>query len=181
MVMGKMGKALGRIGGQLAFNMYLEVWRPEIISGLRDFLEYITPQKARQMVQSGELIQVDPKHLPRAKAYLKYMKQITSSDLFEAIVEARQDIAEVIASFGEDGRLYMKAVRRNLLTQVAEAPDILPEAAPPGVPPETVTAKCDKCEGKWPVKKADIQNLVELECPFCHQVQPIQADNIGTP
>ncbi|KKM65126.1 hypothetical protein LCGC14_1494500 [marine sediment metagenome] len=171
---GKEGlKALGKakkMGSRLVFEYFLEEHRPQLIKEFQEVLNGITPEKMVEMVAAREFPHFAQKSLRDLHGYEDYIEHITAKRLFEALAEARLDLAQAIWDVGDDGVRYMREFRRHYLDRIINAGDHEAEQSSPESAGDVVVLECDICNKSWPAQRNELPEVIE--CPFCHESAP---------
>ena len=165
-----MVEQLKKFGGDFAIEFFLEVWKPKIIVGLREWLESYTPEQIRKMVSQGKFLDVRRINFSVASDYLEHIEVISAEELFkDFFIPARPDLAETLLDIPADrGIRWFEKLRQHLLDQVKEAAE--------SVKQDIILAKCDACGKSWPVPREEFDTIES--CPFCgHQ----QGEGVTTP
>jgi len=153
------------IGSEFAFHMAIEISKPDIVKGFREWLSGFTIQEFKEMILKGEMPPVSGDMFSNAAPYVKYMEGFSVFDLFEFVGEASPELFKMIQDMGAQGANYLVTLRQYLLDcckHPEKAPAVVPDA---GKAPEMVSVTCDKCGKKFVVKKSEVATLEK--CPFC--------------
>lgn len=159
---------LKKVGSRYAFELFLEVFHEDIVGRLSTWLAPLSAEKVKRMVRKSQYPDFALDDFAKLTDFAEYLEKVSPDRLFDAIVEARPDLAEVIAGMGVKGAKYMVHLREHLLERV-RAPELALakskeySLAPPLV--EMAMAICDNCHKEWPVPKAEF-GKIEV-CPFC--------------
>jgi ssDNA-binding Zn-finger/Zn-ribbon topoisomerase 1 len=163
------------IGNQFVFDLFVESQHETIIKKLREFLAPITPEIVHKMVTESTypvLTAEQVEAIRKVEPWYKYIKQIGSSELAEAIAEARPDLAEMIISFGDTGGEYVRNLRVYFLRIIRGVYDgngkpitEIP-AAPAAADNDLVKVTCTKCNWTDSIAREAAKTLTE--CPNCH-------------
>jgi hypothetical protein len=163
-------KALGRakkMGSRLVFEYFLEEHRPQLIEQFKEILSNITPERMAEMVAAREFPHFAQRSLHSLHGYEDYIEHITAKRVFEALAEARLDLAQAIWDIGDDGVRYMRELRRHYLDRIRNAGDHEAEQPLPEDTIDMVVLDCDVCHKSWTEQKDKIPEVTE--CPFCHE------------
>jgi len=154
-------------GGRMLFEYFLELYREEIIGGFRKYLEHYTPEGIVKMVNESRFPPMTGFNLSEAGGYIDYIEQITPKRFFEALAEARVDLAQAIFDQGDKGIEYIVKLRAHIIELIkspgksmAESKDYGPKSGS-----ETKLATCMTCKKSFPVPVDLLED--QVECPFC--------------
>lgn len=170
-------KKAKKFGSVWLFNMFLEVFNERIVEQFQVYLADYTVETFKDMVTQKRYPSLDPDIFRNLHGFETYLQTIKPKHIFEALNDARPDLAEGLYNMGgpdipleeKPGLLYIKDFRNYFLEQCLGA-DTIPESAEElAVQPqkEMVIAKCESCKSTWPVPKDEFENI--RECPFCHE------------
>ena len=156
-------EALKEFGSGFAFEFFLEVWKPKIIAGLKEWLESYTPEQIRKMVSQSKFPDVHGVNFSAVSDYLKHIEVISAEELFkDFLIPARPDLAEILLDIPADrGTKWFAKLREHILDQV--------RGVTKPVKQDIVQAKCDACKKSWPVPRDEFSSITS--CPFCGHKQ----------
>ena len=165
-----------RVGNRFFFEFFLEMFHDQLIEQFATYLADYTPDNFKDMVLQKKYPYFDPGVFRNLHGYETYLERIKPQRLFEAIAEARPDIAEMLWNLGDSklppeqkpGLLYVVGFRKHFLDRVmGGGRDSGVVADLQDKPPKQMTtAHCHNCGRSWPVPVDEFDNI--KECPFCH-------------
>ena len=141
------------------FRWALTTFRPEIVKGLRKWLEVYTDDQIRQMMVKGEIPPIPPDLFIQAAGYADFVDGFTLEELVEDYLgPARPSIVAMISEMPDVTPAYLVKLHAFLIDRIKH-----PEQAEVGAgkKADTVMATCDKCQKSFPF----VDGLTE--CPFC--------------
>ncbi len=158
---------LKEAGGEFAFYWALEIMKPDIVKGFREWLNKYNLEDFFAMIKKGEMPPVTSDMFARVTDKTKYLRKITPLELCEFLAEASPPIMDLIQNMGQDGANYIIKLREYLL-DCCENPENAPVIAEGGAekPPEMAKITCDSCKKSWMVKKEEVASV--KACIFCH-------------
>jgi len=154
-------------GGRLLFEYFLELYRDDIIAGFKKYLERYTPEDIVKMVNETRFPSMTGFNLTEAGGYLEYIEKITPKRFFEALAEARVDLAQAILDQGDKGVEYIVGMREHIVELIKSPGKSMAEAKDYSSKGESKTklATCMDCHQSFPVP-VDLPED-QVECPFC--------------
>lgn len=159
------GKAM-TFGNRLLFESALVYKYGDIIENLKVWLKPFTPEMVPDMVANNRFPSFPPDVFADIQGWEQYLKLISAERFFQAIADARVDLAEAISKSGQPGMQYIVNLRKYFLEQVSHPEKSLAESTDLPNKIEMVKVTCKSCNKSWPVAKAESEQL--KECPFCH-------------
>jgi len=163
-------------GNRFFFEFFLEMFHDKLIEQFRTYLADYTPDNFRDMVLQKKYPYFEPAVFRSLHGYETYLGKIKTQRLFEALADARPDLAEVLWNLGDPnlpteqkpGLLYVVGLRKHFMERVmggGEGPEAVADLQEKPRK-KMVTAKCENCGRSWPVPEEEFANITE--CPFCH-------------
>ena len=164
-----------KFGSRWFFEFFLEMFHDRLIEQFRTYLAEYTPEQFQDMVKQKRYPYFEPGVFRSLHGYETYLEKIKPKRLFEAIAEARPDLAEALWNIGDQtlpterkpGLLYIVGLRNNLMERVlggGEGPEAVADLKEKPRQ-KMITAKCENCGSSWPVPEEEFDNITK--CPFC--------------
>lgn len=156
---------------QFGFRAAMEVFHDELVDFCRRVLEDIKPKDMTRFVKGGEALPIPPEAFANLKGFEDLLEQITSQEIFGLLYEARPDIGDALAEFGDEGLVYVRKFRRFIIDSARAARVLAVEETkeeevatePKPVPKKKVT--CDDCGKSFEATAEESASLEE--CPHC--------------
>lgn len=178
-----------RLGSRFFFEWFLEIFHERLIEQFKEYLAGYTPETIREMVLQKRYPYFEPQVFRSLRGFEEYLEKVKSKRIFEAIAEARPDLAEALYDMGDPkeppeqkpGLLWIISFRKHFLQRcrgAGEGPEAVGDLLEKPRP-EMVTATCESCNRSWPVPKEEFDNITE--CPFCHERTDQPPDTPPTP
>lgn len=145
---------------ELFIDTYLEFFPDEVVAKLQKFLAPLTPEDLRQCVADSKAPPLPAEAVEELKGYEDYLERLKPEELFEWLGKARLDLADTLASLGDQGAEYVVKLKSFIVDSIRN-----PEGAPTKTESQMVKLHCDACGADWTLPK----NLAEkvAVCPFC--------------
>jgi hypothetical protein len=164
-----------RFGNRAIFEFFLELFHDQLVEQFKEYLNGYTPETLKDMVMHEQFPYFDPSVFRALHGFESYLERIKAKRLYEALAEARPDLAETLWEMGDPhlppeqkpGMLYIVKFRRHLLQRImtgGEGPEMVADLSTKPAS-DMVSAKCDKCGRSWPVPREEFDNI--KACPFC--------------
>lgn len=153
---------LKKFGSRVAFEFFIEGWRPQAVIELKKWLSRYSPEDIRNMVNNGEYPDVSKLNFSEASGYIEYIEKISLVRLVEEyLLPARPDLIEAVVEMDAKGAEWLANLRIHLLDKIRNSTK--PSERTPK--DKLVLATCDNCKNSWTVAKEELPNLDK--CPFC--------------
>jgi len=154
-------------GGRFVFELFIELYREDIVNGFKKYLERYTVEDIVKMVDESRFPSLAGLNLREAHDYVEYIEKITPKRFFEAMADARVDLAEAILDQGDKGVEYIVKLREHIIELVKSPGKSMAEAKDYSSKGESKTklATCMDCHQSFPVPIDATED--QIECPFC--------------
>lgn len=141
-------------------DVFLEFYRDEIIGKLRKFLAPLSPKDLKQCVNDGKSPPVPAEAIKELKGYEDYLEKLRPEEVFQWVVSARPDLAEVLVELGDAGAEYVIKLQAFIVDSIRS-----PEGTPKQTPESQVSLHCEACGADWTLPKSQAEQI--QMCPFC--------------
>lgn len=161
----KIKKRVGKFMGRFAFELLLEDKHKGVIGEIRKWLEPYSTAEIDQLIKDKTFPFVPPDIFQMIGEEVSgFIDYIDASRLWEYLVEARPDLAEVIDSEGDTGYQWFSRMRNHFAECIKEP--ALAQAQPAAaLRDKIVMVVCDSCKRSFPMTKAEAEQLTV--CPGC--------------
>jgi predicted Zn-ribbon and HTH transcriptional regulator len=153
---------LKKFGTRLAFEFFVENWRPRFVNELKKWLKRYSPDDIRDMVIQGKFPDTSELDFSAAADRIEHIEKITLLRLVEEyLLPARPDLIEAVQEMDVAGAEWLANLRLHLLDKIRNSAKPAERTARE----DMVMATCDNCGKSWPVKKEEVEKIDK--CPFC--------------
>lgn len=158
--MSSISDELKAAGKEILIDTYLEFYHDEVIATVRKFLNPFSPDDIRRFVAEGKAPPMPAPAIEALSGYEDYLESLKPEELFQWLAEARRDLAEALASLGDEGADYMVRLKSFILDSIRD-----PEGAPNQAAESIVKLTCESCGAEWRLPRSQAEKVTL--CPFC--------------